>query len=180
MANFNSVDEAVNFFIRAFDNHAYESMNNPDARNSFAQRGIYCAYSDAVFYNNKGIMLAGKGGNGKSEMADRFVQQGAIYLSQDFTWMLVENGRPFIINTLNQEPKRSSIDFLFWIEAGGMRGFNDFELGYLIDLMFDRHPEDIKMGMPQILSRVAAYKYNTGEEGPKETFDSLRGIIDSN
>src|SRR3989338_8900841 len=143
MANFNSVDDAVHFLTGVVDKAYGDLMDQRlmgHLKQRLAERGIYPVYSDAVFYNNKGIMLPGKGGNGKSEMADRFVQQGAIYLSQDFTWMLVENGRPFIINTLNQEPKRSSIDFLFWIEAGGMRGFNDFELGYLIDLMFDRHP----------------------------------------
>ena len=182
MPNFNSVDDAVHFLTGVLDKAYGDLMDHEligHLRQRLAQRGIHPVYSDAVFYNNKGIVLAGIGGTGKSEMSDRFVQQGASYLSQDFAWLLVENERPVIINTRSENPERASLDFLFWIEQGGVQGFTYFELEYFIDIMFEKYPVDIKRIIQKFFSGVAMHKYNTGEEGARETFDSLNGMINS-
>ena len=60
------------------------------------QRKIMPMHGSCFVYNNKGIMLCGDSGAGKSSLTASFVLDGNEFLTDDVTPILISNNKPYI------------------------------------------------------------------------------------
>ena len=61
------------------------------------QRGILTMHASSFKFREKGILLCGESGAGKSSLTTAFVLEDNPFLTDDVTPILVENGRPMIL-----------------------------------------------------------------------------------
>jgi hypothetical protein len=60
------------------------------------QRRILPIHGSSFQYNGKGIMICGESGAGKSSVTASFCLNGATFLSDDITPLILENNKPYI------------------------------------------------------------------------------------
>jgi hypothetical protein len=99
VANF-YVSEGNHIFIFPYPNAAKNSLElylNGSAYGAILhQRNILPLHGSCFNWNNKGIMLCGESGAGKSSLTASFCLKGAEFLTDDVTPVLFTNGKPQI------------------------------------------------------------------------------------
>ena len=130
------------------------------------QRKIMPMHASCFVYNNKGVMLCGESGAGKSSLTASFCYNGSTFLTDDVTPILFSDGLPFIL-PLSDRIKlwEDSLNQLKLEKGNLAQIYQDYEKFYL--------PVDSKISEPYPLHLIFIIEKHENNE---IKFKELQGI----
>ena len=188
MLPFKNLESAVLSLLPILDDAMDEIVhdNDYDQVIDLYKNGLIRICGSSIKYNDSAVLICSDEEESYG-IRDRFLKDGAKKLSSNHSWIYLNDGSPFILNTSgnheNDGIASAPLDFLFYLSDRGkekeFRALNRIDKKHILDLVIQKKvPRGLRTGLYKMLDTSNSFTYGFGEEYPEQTYKNISGFVD--